>query len=218
VGTLVHDLRNPLTVVRAAVDLIEMEAPGVHGGAHGKELLAAARQASDRLLELVRALLDVHGLESRRMPLARARAELGSLVAEAVGMQGPLARARQLQLVTEVPADLPAVSVDAALISRVLQNLLGNAIKFTPAGGAVRVSARREGQEVAVSVSDDGAGVPPELLPRLFQAFAHGDHLERGSGLGLAFCRLAVEAHGGRIGVESEPGRGSTFTFTLPVA
>ncbi len=215
VGTLVHDLRNPLTVVRAAVDLIEMESPG---GAHAPELVMAARQASDRLLDLVRALLDVHGLETRRLPISRSRVEVAALVADAVGMQAPLARARELQLSTDVPAGLPAVSVDAALISRVLQNLLGNALKFTPAGGRVRVAARQEPEGVAVAVSDDGPGVAPGLRPRLFQAFAHGEHLGRGTGLGLAFCRLAVEAHGGRIWAESDPGKGAAFSFTLPAA
>jgi len=105
-------------------------------------------------------------------------------------------------------------------MARVVQNLVGNAIKFTPRAGSIRVTARVEPAEkrVEVSVADDGPGIAPDLWPRLFEEFVTGELRERGSGLGLAFCRLAVEAHGGSISVESEHGRGAIFTFSLPVA
>ena len=214
VNTLVHDLRNPLTVIRGALELI-------HGdpALARPELLRPALQASDRLIDLVSRLLEVHGLEQGRLPLERSEHDLTALVEEAAAMQGPLARERGLRLLTEVSPGMPAVEVDASLVSRVLQNLLGNALKFTPAGGTVGVRATHDpARGVVVSVADDGPGIPAELRERLFQEFVRGRHAQRGSGLGLAFCRKAVEAHGGRISVESEPGRGTTFTFDLPVA
>jgi signal transduction histidine kinase len=110
--------------------------------------------------------------------------------------------------------------VDRGLVFRVLQNLVGNAIKFTPKGGSIDVTAVHDAaaRAVVASVGDDGPGVPPALQPSLFHEFVTGADRERGTGLGLAFCRLAVEAHGGRIRVRSEPGHGATFSFTLPTA
>jgi signal transduction histidine kinase len=116
---------------------------------------------------------------------------------------------------------LPPVIVDAELIGRVLQNLIGNAIKFTPPGGSIRVSAQADAADtrhLVVSVSDSGPGLPAEVQARLFQKFVRGTGPGRGSGLGLAFCRLAVEAHGGRIWADSTPDQGSSFHFTLPVS
>jgi signal transduction histidine kinase len=214
VGTLVHDLRNPLTVIRGALELMEAPAATTE-----QELLDSARRAARRLIDLASALLDVYALETGRRPLDRQTTGVDALLADAAAMQGPLAREKGLLLVAEAAPGLPAVHVDVSLVSRVLQNLIGNALKFTPAGGTVRVGAQltAPGDAVAVSVSDDGPGIPPALRERLFQEFVRGDHAERGSGLGLAFCRRAVEAHGGRIAVASDPGRGSTFSFTLPL-
>jgi len=103
------------------------------------------------------------------------------------------------------------------LVERILQNLLDNAIKFTPAGGYVRVSGHVERDELIVSVANSGPGISPEQKERLFQKFTSGQHAAHGNGLGLAFCKLAVEAQGGRIWIESEPGRETVATFTLPL-
>ncbi len=217
--TMVHDLRNPLTVIHGALDLIGLQA--------GEALPAPARRALDlsqagtrRMLALVDGILELRSLESGRVPLARAPAALRDLAEEAVALQTPLAAAKGQHLQVEVEDALPRVEVDRVLVGRVLQNLVGNAVKFTPEGGSVRVAACPDGASgaVRVSVSDDGPGIAPELQERLFQEFVTGSVREQGNGLGLAFCRLAVEAHGGRIWVESEPGRGSTFWFTLPVS
>ena len=144
---------------------------------------------------------------------------MATLVADALRLAGPRAQARRLSLVEDVPEDLPAAWVDPGLIERVLANLVGNAIKFSPEGGAVTVSARAVGAEgIRVSVSDSGPGIEAALRPRLFSKFAPGAHPARGSGLGLAFCRLAVEASGGRIWLEEQPGPGALFVFTIPTA
>jgi signal transduction histidine kinase len=174
------------------------------------------------MLGLVNGILDVSRLESGRMPLNRTSVEMGTLIAETLRAQAPLAADKGLRLESDVPPTLPPAWVDAELIGRVLQNLAGNAIKFTPAGGVIRLevkSGESGGRSVLlVSVSDNGPGIPDEIRNRLFQRFVAGRQEGRGSGLGLAFCKLAVEAQGGHIEVRSTPGRGATFTFALNLA
>ncbi len=155
------------------------------------------------------------------MPLEREPIRLDIIAAETVEMQQFLTRGKRLTLENGVRPDLPLVSVDVELLRRVLQNLVGNAIKFTQAGGHITIEAQSDeadAQQVIVSVKDDGPGISPDLQAHLFQKFVSGRVRGRGSGLGLAFCRLVVEAHSGRIWLESAPGRGAAFYFTLPVA
>ena len=126
------------------------------------------------------------------------------------------------QLVTNLPPDLPPVLVDPLRIERILHNLVDNAIKYSPNGGEVKLSAARDGEEIVISISDEGEGISRDDQMRLFQSFERlGASVKgsiQGTGLGLRVCRILVEAHGGRIWVESEKGKGSTFFFTLPVA
>jgi signal transduction histidine kinase len=173
------------------------------------------------MLELVNSILDVSRLESGRMPLNRAKVEMDHLIAEMLRAQSPLAVSKGLSLESDAPPTLPPAWVDAELIGRVLQNLVGNAIKFTPSGGVIRLGVKSDASSghamLLVSVCDNGPGIPDEIKGRLFQRFVSGRQQEHGSGLGLAFCKVAVEAHGGRIWVESAPGQGTTFTFSLPI-
>jgi signal transduction histidine kinase len=130
-----------------------------------------------------------------------------------------LAARRELLLLNDVPYDLPALFADRTLLSRVLQNLIDNAIKFAPQGSNIVIQARvdQSGQAILVSVHDEGPGIPPELRSQLFQKFVAGSSPRGGTGLGLAFCRLAVEAHHGEIWVESEADQGTTFIFKIPI-
>lgn len=221
--TMVHDLRNPLTSLSMALELLNKPEAGSIS-AQQRVMLDYARGSLRRMLVLVNNILDVNRLEEGRMPLERTSILLTDLVAETVRQQSLLAEQKAIRLESDVPLTLPTVWADAGLIERVLQNLIGNAIKFTPIDGRVKVSvelarAEKKGpnKQVRVSISDTGPGIPSELQERLFQKFVAGRHAESGSGLGLAFCKLAVEAHKGRIWVESEPERGATFAFTLPV-
>jgi signal transduction histidine kinase len=136
-----------------------------------------------------------------------------------VESQLPLVAEKGLRLKNEVPSQLPPIYADAALVERVLRNLIGNAIKFTSTGDVVRVAARADVSDssILVSVSDTGPGIPADIRDLLFQKFVTGQQEERGSGLGLAFCKMAIEAHGKRIWVESPPGGGTMFAFTLPL-
>lgn len=215
--TMVHDLRNPLSNLRSALQMFTAAEAGNLTEAQ-LSMLALMEQTADSMLDLVTAILDVSRLESGRMPLQREVFSLADVLGHVVRQQAPLAAAGQLDLKLDMAPDLPPVDADADLIRRVAQNLLGNALKFTPRGGQVRVTARTAPGEVQVVVSDTGPGIPPELHSRLFQKFVTGRIPGHGSGLGLAFCRLAVEAHGGRIWADSEPGIGATFTFALPAA
>ncbi len=214
-STMVHDLRNPLTVIQSALELLEVDTDSQ------PQVLPIMRQGLQRMLNLVTSILDVNRLESGQMPLEREPTLLPGFVDEVLAVQKVLADERSVQLHNDLNGALPSVTIDTELIGRVLQNLIGNAIKFTPAGGEVHVSAHRDtvdARRVVVSVSDTGPGLPAEVQARLFQKFVRGAGPGRGSGLGLAFCRLAVEAHGGRIWADSVPGQGSAFNFTLPVS
>ncbi|MFI5366952.1 MAG: histidine kinase N-terminal 7TM domain-containing protein [Candidatus Binatia bacterium] len=221
---LVHDLRNPIAGISGSLEMLaDDEGTGAARGR--RDLLATARANAQRMLGLVNSILDVSRLESGQLPLERQPVQLSTLVTEALQLQESLTAEKQLRVENVLPADLPLVLVDPQLIIRVLHNLLDNAIKFTPPGGTIRVTARtaaddREppGKRVEVTVSDSGPGIPPQLQGRLFQKFVSGNQPGRGSGLGLAFCRLAVETHGGRIWADGAPGTGTSVTFTLPQA
>jgi PAS domain S-box-containing protein len=212
-----HDLRSPLANVISSLDVLQASIPAE--GETFQSVLAIAMRSSRRLSRLVDSLLDISRLEAGRDVLDRKEASLGDLIDEAVEEVQPVAEAKNHSLNAEIPKKLPGIMLDADMIRRVLINLLENAIRYTPAGGQITVTANHARKKVTVSVEDTGPGIPPEEQQRIFEKFMRAMQAERskGLGLGLSFCRLAVEAHGGRIWVDSEPGKGSTFSFTLPV-
>jgi signal transduction histidine kinase len=147
---------------------------------------------------------------------------LPTLLNDKVEAFRPLAEKEGKTLRVSAPTELPVVMADASLIGRVVENLVSNAFKYTESGGTIEVSVEPGGPVVNVRVRDDGEGIPPEYHTRIFEKFvqvtqANGQPLRKGTGLGLAFCRMAVCAHGGQIRVESAPGQGSVFTFSLPL-
>jgi PAS domain S-box-containing protein len=226
--TMVHDLRNPLTGISTALQLLDSKLEGTITPAQHR-LFEIAANSTQKMVDLVNSILDLSRLEKGRMPLDPEPVSLPDILAETLRLQSPLSSAKKLQMNTVVAPTLPLAWADGELVARVLQNLIGNAIKFTPAGGTITIAARQYDEAVAegrhtkeeepllhISVTDSGPGVPPELRDKLFQKFVVGEQQERGSGIGLAFCKLAVEAHGGQIWVEGEPGQGASFIFTLP--
>jgi signal transduction histidine kinase len=215
IHTMVHDLRNPLNGIMAALDLLRLQA-GSHLPEKSLAMVDIAKQSSERMLNLINAILEINRLENGSMPLARRRSDLANLASETLQLQLSQAAAKSLRIDNEIAAGLPSVWVDRFLISRVIQNLLDNAIKFTPKHGHIRLEAAQTGpKEITVAVSNDGPRIEPDVRDRLFDKFVVGSIEGRGSGLGLAFCRLAVEAHGGRIDVASDDAQ-TTFNFTLP--
>lgn len=215
VHTIIHDLRNPLSNLDVIHRLLENVL-----GPEQRLLLETAQQSVRRMSGLVNTILDLHRLENGALPLERQAAALFPLVQQLCAFQTPLANERDIRLINCLPPDLPFLMIDEQVIGRVLQNLMDNSIKFTPPGGQISIEANLEtcAPLTTVIVRDTGPGIPPELHDRLFQKFSTGRTPKRGSGLGLAFCRLAVEAHGGRIWAETDPTQGTAFLFTLPLA
>jgi two-component system, NtrC family, sensor histidine kinase KinB len=216
VAMVSHQLRTPLTSVRMALHLLLEEKVGPLTPKQ-IDLLLAAREDSDRLHEILEDLLDMSRLQSGRSPLEFARVPAGELVDESLEPFLSSARDKGVKLVAEVPPGMPDVRADRGRIRHAVGNLLSNALKYTGAGGSVTVSAKEEGPSVLFSVSDTGRGISPESLPRVFESFyrAEGD-TEAGVGLGLAITKEIVEAHGGAVRAQSQEGKGSFFSFTLP--
>lgn len=213
---LVHDLRQPMTGVMGYLDLIEIQdGERLSSTSHGT--IAKIRASSHRLIEMVNSILDVSKMEAGKLQLAKAGSDPAALAREAISYVEPLRRNRRLELMA--PAGLPQVAVDPVLIVRVIENLIGNAMKFSPADGWIIVKIELAGSFIRIIVSDNGPGIPAESHSSIFEKFNQIQTGPRsmGTGLGLCFCKLAVEAHGGQIGVESETGKGCAFWFTLPL-
>jgi signal transduction histidine kinase len=214
-------LRNPLASTLTAMEFMLLEAADPHPSEGMLEALRIAHSQALKMQTLVNRILEILQLERRQMPVNCAPVELGELAAETLRLQSPLAEARDIHLGCDISPALPPAWADAELIGRVLQNLVGNALKFTPQGGFVRIQIQQDGGEppkLRVSVSDTGLGIPSEIQGRLFQKFVRGRQLGRGNGLGLAFCKLVVEAHGERIWVENTSAQGTTIAFSLSLA
>lgn len=216
VANISHELRTPLASIRLLVDTLQSGALGDQKVA--SEMLSKIGVEVDALSQLARELLDLAMIESGQMPFKLERTDLHDLAQEQVERFTPQAQQKQQTLLMDIPPGLCALA-DGEMIGRVLANLLHNAIKFTPVEGHIRVSAQTEGDNVIVAVTDNGPGIPPEALTRIFERFYKVDRArgQSGTGLGLAIARHIVEGHGGRIWAETEPGHGATFRFTLPV-
>ncbi|HEU4597258.1 MAG TPA: ATP-binding protein [Pyrinomonadaceae bacterium] len=216
-----HDLRSPLTVISGVINFFTSGRLG-DLTPEQKNMVSMMERNTQSLIELVNDLLDASKLESGTMRLDLASIELGGLVQELHEGMIPMAREKEITLEESVPEDLPPLSADRPKLRRVLVNLLSNALKFTPKGGRVEVSATVEGRFVRVSVADSGVGIAPEDMERLFdkyeQARSRATRSEKGTGLGLYITRQLVELHGGTIEAHSELGKGSTFSFTIPTA
>jgi signal transduction histidine kinase len=215
---IVHDLRSPLTIVTGYIDALKRVAAAKFTPTEAK-YIAQAQRGADNMREMITTLLDVGRLESGQMPLRMEPHDIGEIAREAAHRFSPVLGNRALHC--EVPPDPVLVSCDADVIRRVLENLINNALKFTKSDGAIYINVEPGEAGVQLSVRDDGPGIPPDQHSRIFEKFGQTDsgaQQRHSTGLGLAFCRLAVEAHLGKIGVQSEPGQGSRFWFALPIA
>jgi signal transduction histidine kinase len=217
-AVVAHDLRNPLTAIRMDAEmLVHMIGPTL--GAFQRESLERIYAITGRMDGLIQDLLEVSRMGRGTLALERFPRDPATLLAEAAHTLRPLAAAHRLRLETDAAPGLPPVLVDSARAVQIVSNLVGNAVKFTPEGGAVTLSCAPGRDEVRFAVTDTGPGIPAEQVPHIFGAFWQAQHADRrGLGLGLSIARGLVEAHGGRIWVESEPGRGASFVFTLPLA
>jgi signal transduction histidine kinase len=215
--TMVHDLRNPLMAVGYSLDLLRESrddfSPMV------TQMIVTADRSAQRMLKLVNNILDISQLESGQMPFAPQPFSLADLIQDECATQTSLATQREIKLTHTLPASLPPAWADPDLIQRVLQNLIDNALKFTPEGGEVSVTAEqitRAGKPILrIEVADSGPGIPPELRERLFTKFTTGSQDKTGNGLGLAYCKSALTAHGQKIWIADNPQGGAVFAFTL---
>jgi len=216
---LVHDLRTPLAAVVASLDLLRGDGNQFEDD-KVQTILGIAHANAQTLKDMVNDLLDIAKLEEGKLTFYRSPLDPTDLLVKAADLAHTIALRGGKRLKVEIREPLPTMMGEREKISRVLNNLLNNALKYTDANGCITLSAQPEGDYVQFAVSDDGPGVPEEARERIFDKFAQagGGTQRQGTGLGLTFCRLIVEAHGGKIWVESEPGQGSTFYFTLPKA
>lgn len=214
-GVVAHDLRNPLNSIGLYTQMLKRQAAA--GTAPNPATVQSIASSVQRMDRLIHDLLDVVRLEGGTLSVEPSPQAGRALLEEAYEAMSPLAREVRLSL--EADSTLPVVRADRQRVLQVFSNLVGNALKFTPPGGEISLGARVEGEDVCFFVRDTGPGIPREALAHLFDRFWQADQRDRrGAGLGLSIVKGLVEAHGGRIWVESELGRGSTFFFTLPIA
>jgi two-component system phosphate regulon sensor histidine kinase PhoR len=218
VSNVSHELRTPLAALKALAETLEQGA--IDDPPAAQRFLQRMDHEIDTLIQLVQELLELARIESGRVPVAKEAITPLDLTHEAVERMRLQAERAGLALSLELPEGLPAVLADRGRMEQVLVNLLHNAIKFTHPGGTIRVSAKQQGDWVIFAIHDSGIGIQPDDLARIFERFYKADPARSGggTGLGLSIARHLVEAHNGRIWAESQPGMGSTFFFTLPVA
>lgn len=211
-----HQLKTPLTSIQMAIHLLLEEKVGSLTEKQ-VELMMAAREDSDRLYSILNNLLDISRIESGRAQMEFHAASPHSIVLEAIESFRIAAQDQGVALSVEMPSDLPEVWADITRISYIFGNLLSNALKYTPPGGKITVSAEAEEKWIHFSISDTGRGIPSKYLSRIFEQFFRvpDQGTETGAGLGLAIVKEIVEAHGGTVSVESHEGKGTTFTLTL---
>jgi two-component system, NtrC family, sensor histidine kinase GlrK len=219
-NSISHELRTPLSAIKMGLQLLKGGMDRV-SKEDQKTILETIDKENNRVIDLVNSLLDLSKMEAGMMTFNLERKEVAPLITRVVEEIGPLIRAKQIILETKIPGKLPSIKMDSERILQVLRNLIGNALKFTPAGGRVVISALSRDPEIEISVADTGPGIPEENLKTIFEKFRQlttkDSPLIRGTGLGLAIARQIITSHGGKIWAESELGRGSTFIFVLPI-
>jgi len=231
---LVHDLRSPLIGVKSVIELLQDSGKGAILGDDHFELLSSAHTSTKKLLELISDFLDLSKYEAGTIAFDAKSIQIEKFVDPVLHQMDVQFRQRNVKIVRNIPTDLPDVYADALKTEQVIMNLLSNALKFTKSGVAVSVSASSETEGVLtaagtkqkrfvkVCVTDNGVGIGPDEVPLLFERYKQVSSAkyvkQKGTGLGLVICKRIVEAQGGRISAESEPGRQTTFSFTLPAA
>jgi signal transduction histidine kinase len=220
---IVHDLRTPLTAVMGALALLEMEA-SLELSERQKETMNGALAAGQQMVRLIDALLDLQQLEEGHLPLSLEPVDPNGVVEASLEQLTPMLKVQEIHGRTDLQDNLPTLWADWVVIQRVIENLLDNAIKFTPPGGEITLGSRLEDDDIVLSVQDNGSGIPEDQKQVMTEAFGRMSFedayetalVQPGFGLGLAFCKLATDAMNGRIWVNSDLGHGSTFSVAFP--
>ena len=231
---LVHDLRSPLIGVKSVIELLQDSGKGSILGDDQFELLNSAHSSAKKLLGLISDFLDLSKYEAGTIAFEASATQVEKFIDPVLQQMDIQFKQRNVRIVRDIPANLPDVFVDAMKTEQVIMNLLSNALKFTKGGGVITLEAAPKSEEVIttsgsmhkqfvqVSISDNGVGIAADELPLLFERYKQVSSAkivkQKGTGLGLVICKRIVEAQGGRISAESEPGKRTTFSFTLPVA
>jgi signal transduction histidine kinase len=219
---IVHDLRSPLTVISNSLDMLKLADTNPIVAQNVPALLEGARTAVQRIIGMIEDMLHVSKFEAGELRPSFRTMDPATFLRRKEKSFRSLAAKEEKVFTIEVAENLTGVMVDEELIDRVMDNLINNAFKYTEPGGRITVTIRGSDKSILFQVQDDGQGISPDYHDRIFDKFVQvtspsGEPLRKGTGLGLAFCRLAVEAHGGKIWVDSVPGKGSTFSFILPL-
>ncbi|MEN6318085.1 MAG: HAMP domain-containing sensor histidine kinase, partial [Syntrophaceae bacterium] len=216
---MAHELRMPLASIKEGTNLL-LNGIGEECTEKRREVLAIVYEESNHLIDLVNSLLDLAKMEAGMVALNLEKTDILDLISKAVSAMEPLAIAKNLTININVPRDLPHIKMDGEKIVQALRNLIGNAVKFTPEGGQITISAQLLEKEMRISVADTGPGIPKEDLDAIFDKFQQvaitSYNKIKGTGLGLAIVKHIINAHGGKVWVESEKGTGSVFIFVLP--
>jgi signal transduction histidine kinase len=217
VDVVSHDLRNPVAAVKMlSRALLRTSA---NGSEEERENIQLIFQAAEQMDMLIGDLLDVNRLDAGRLTISPTAVDPSVLLTDSMQTLRPLVQEKHIELDVQIQTGLPKVMADRERVQQTLSNLVGNAIKFSPAGSKIVVVARGDAENVIISVLDTGKGILPEQLPRVFDRYWQSSRTDRhGAGLGLAIAKGIVETHGGRIWIESKPGEGTTASFTLPLA
>jgi signal transduction histidine kinase len=220
--TLVHDLRSPLSSTISALDVIHDAISNGDPAGIVEPSIQIAQRSSRRMLAMVESILEITRMESGKIDLSLSKVDLNRLLEHSISEFGVIAQEYGVAVRVDSPGELPFVKIDKNMIHRVLNNLIDNALKYSPQNGEVTITGDINADgKLALKVIDDGPGIPDEFKNRIFERFVQipfSGSRKRGSGLGLTYCRLAVEAHGGEIWVDDGPSGGSIFTFTLPLS
>ena len=220
ISSVSHELRTPLTSIKGYAAILMEEKLG-HLPQAAKERLEKINRHSDELVHMVNDLLDIARIESGRAVMKMEGQDLKTVISNVADLISIQCKNKNIELITNIQKDTPPVLADRTQLERVFINLLGNAVKFTPENGKITIKTHTEDNVIQVDISDTGIGIPPDSLSMLFEEFYRVDNpvnqQVKGTGLGLSFVKHIIEAHKGRIWVESIPGKGSTFSFTLQV-
>ena len=222
ISMIVHDMKSPLSGIIGSLDYVLM---GSINPSEQKEIFQITKKSADALYELIQNLLDVSKMEDGKMKLRAETTRLEEVIEQISKPFNFAAQTENKEFVVEIEKDIPSINIDSGLITRVLTNLVYNSLHHTTEGGKIWLKARRTegtgGPEIQLEIGDNGVGIPEEYKTKIFEKFVQVEkkraHLRTGTGLGLTFCKMAVELHQGKIWVESEEGKGSKFIFTLPI-
>lgn len=215
-----HDLKNPLSILLMTNELLLKTLPlDLEFSEKRRKLLESSNRAAEQMRRLITDLLDSAKIESGKLVIHPISCSCKTLIDQTLDFLQPMSGEKNIKMIVDIPEDLPCLWVDPERVSQIFSNLLNNAIKFTPSGGQIRITARTEKDFVKFSIQDNGAGIAKEDLTHLFEKYWQAKKTQKfGTGLGLTICKELVVAHGGRIWVESELDKGTTFSFTLPIA